>query len=180
SWTNRPVARRFVWPCWRVRWRGWGSSSGDGCVTGRRATRPESRARRTMPRLISRSIVEADDLPRPPGAPERTHGVDPVIVIAVVVAVLGSVVLIAWLLKPLVARRLTEAEVAEVGAEPGQAESAGLPRGEEWDSTRAAAVAASEASEAEPAVEPRSGRRLGPGGGGRERGGGGRGSRPVA
>jgi hypothetical protein len=75
-----------------------------------------------MPQLISRTVTEMNKLPRPPGAPERSHGVDPIVVVAIVVVVLGVVVLIAWLLKPVVARRLTEAETADAVAEPRQAE----------------------------------------------------------
>jgi hypothetical protein len=60
-----------------------------------------------MPDVATRTILAAIDLPRPPGAPEQQGGLSTATIVAIVIAVLGGVVLIAWLLKPLVARRLT-------------------------------------------------------------------------
>jgi hypothetical protein len=94
-----------------------------------------------MPPLTTRLAQTLYDLPLPPGAtPTATPTVGPQVpqpgnggyddwlVILIVVVVLGAVVLIAWLLKPLVARRLTEEEAA-VGAE---ATESGEPPGQAW------------------------------------------------
>jgi hypothetical protein len=77
-----------------------------------------------MPGLISRSIVSMNDLPNPPGTPERSTGVNQLVALGIVVVVLCTVVLIAWLLKPLVARRLAQPDVLETANGTGDATEA--------------------------------------------------------
>ncbi len=62
---------------------------------------------------------EATPAVSPPSTPPD-GGFDDGIVFLIVIVVLGTVVLVAWLLKPLVARRLTEGEVAGRESEPSE------------------------------------------------------------
>jgi hypothetical protein len=64
----------------------------------------------------------------PPLITQPDGGVDGWLVILVVVVVLGAVVLIAWLLKPLVVRRLAEEEAVAVGGITESSE----PPGDRW------------------------------------------------
>jgi hypothetical protein len=101
-----------------------------------------------MSDVIPRTIMAAINLPPPPGTPDRSDGVNAFVVIAIVVVVLGGVVLIAWLLKPLVARRLAETDAVEIASEVDEAEPATVPGDEKWADARADLEDASEAHEA--------------------------------
>ena len=106
-----------------------------------------------MRELTAWFAVIADDLPRPPGVEPEDKDVNALVVIAVVVVILGGVVLIAWLLKPLVVRRLAAEDVVETTTEP---EGAELLSGWEdaWSDIRRGAETDARPSDITPETEP--------------------------
>lgn len=104
---------------------------------------------------ISRSLLAAIALPPPPGT-QRQDGVSTFVVIAIVVAILGGVVLIAWLLKPIVARRLIETDIGEVAAEGEEAPAEPTPPETEVP-TAIAASTGERGDDVEPILDSRGG-----------------------
>ncbi|MEA2594307.1 MAG: hypothetical protein QOF01_776 [Thermomicrobiales bacterium] len=75
-------------------------------------------------------------LPPPPGIPERGDGNGSLMAVPIAAIILGIVVLIAWLLKPLAARRLAEEESAAPDAEPEAGEPFSARWNEAWSPKR--------------------------------------------
>jgi hypothetical protein len=91
--------------------------------------------------------LAVNNLPPPPGVPQSDNGVDPLVVSLIVLIVLGGVVIIAWLMKPIAARRLTD---------DGTNESSPLPVTgyDAWPQEHEGAGAGPSTEDVESAIEP--------------------------
>jgi hypothetical protein len=98
--------------------------------------------------------VAAGALPPPPKPEQPGKEVDVLVVIAIAVVILVAVILIAWLLKPLVVRRLS-AEEATRAAEEAESEAPMVGWEEVWTRRGRAAEAERAGAEEGAAVSPR-------------------------